>query len=388
MRKKDGNYKIFISYEETTGLEFAEHLKQALERGSFSAFVARRDIPIGRKLEEVINDALTTCNMFIAIITPNFSVSAYVKQEIGLALARKQKGELEIIPCKYKELEEGDIPTEIKDLNMIIFTSKQDLATKVLSHISMVPTTPPVRREKILGDAEKAGIKRIFTNRRNDPGFEKEIQQQVPNSKEVLMMANSLRDYFGDVKNVKYSDVFLKALEAGTEFKLLLLNPLSEAAKDRAIIEHGSIFANDELYVKSPIFKDIKRVANWLHANNDKKIETRFSSLTPTVFMIRTDRYTFIEQYHIGSLKDAEIEIAKEDEHAYCLGGYVPVLMVDNSSSYAKLMKSHFDNAWGKAEKIETFNDEINDFSKNNDQRNYRMKQFISSIQKKADDLL
>ena len=132
MRKKDGNYKIFISYEETTGLEFAEHLKQALERGSFSAFVARRDIPIGRKLEEVINDALTTCNMFIAIITPNFSVSAYVKQEIGLALARKQKGELEIIPCKYKELEEGDIPTEIKDLNMIIFTFTTILMDNIL----------------------------------------------------------------------------------------------------------------------------------------------------------------------------------------------------------------------------------------------------------------
>ena len=256
MRKKDGNYDIFISYEETTGLEFAEHLKQALERRNISAFVARRDIQIGRKLEEVINNVLTTCNKFIAILTPNVSVSAYVRQEIELALTREQRGELEIIPCKYEELKEEDIPTEIRDLNMIIFTSKQDLATKVLSRIRMGPT-PPIRREKILEDAEKAGIKRIFTNRRNDPGFEEEIRQQIPNSREVLMMANSLRDFFGDVKNAKYSDVILKAQEAGTEFKLLLLNPLSEAAKDRAIIENGPIVADDEIYVKSPLFKDI-----------------------------------------------------------------------------------------------------------------------------------
>ena len=387
MRKKDGNYDIFISYEETTGLEFAEHLKQALERRNISAFVARRDIPIGRILEEVINNALTTCNKFIAILTPNVSVSAYVRQEIELALTREQRGELEIIPCKYEELKEEDIPTEIRDLNMIIFTSKQDLATKVLSRIRMGPT-PPIRREKILEDAEKAGIKRIFTNRRNDPGFEEEIRQQIPNSREVLMMANSLRDFFGDVKNARYSDVILKAQEAGTEFKLLLLNPLSEAAKDRAIIENGPIVADDEIYVKSPLFRDIRRVANWLHAKSDERTEIRFSSLTPTVFMIRTDRYTFIEQYHIGSLKDAEIRIAKEDEHAYCLGGYVPVLMVDNSSSFAKLMRSHFDNAWDKAEEFRTVFDEINEFSKNGNQRNYRRKQFISFIQKKADDLL
>ena len=387
MRKKEKNYEVFISYEEITGSEFAEHLKQALEKGDISAFVARRDIQPGRRLEEEITKVLSTCNKFIAVLTPNVSRSAYVKQEIDLALARAQKGELEIIPCKYAELQEEDIPTEIKDLLMIIFTTKQELAIKVLPVISTLPT-PPVNRGKIVEDAEKVGIKRIFTNRRTDSEFVEEIWRQIPNSKEVLMMANSLRDFFGDVQDAKYTDIIIKALETETKFKLLLLNPLSEAAKDRAIIENGIVAKKDEIYVKLPLFEDIRRVANWLHNKMEGKIETRFSSLTPTVFMIRTDRYTFIEQYHRGSLKDAGIDITEEEDYAYCLGGYVPVLMVDNSYSFAELMKSHFKKAWDKAKDSKAVLGEIEDFSKNKNQKNYRRKQFISFIQKKADDLL
>lgn len=387
MRKKEKNYEVFISYEEITGSEFAEHLKQALEKGDISAFVARRDIQPGRRLEEEIMKVLSTCNKFIVVLTPNVSRSAYVKQEIDLALARAQKGELEIIPCKYAELQEEDIPTEIKDLLMIIFTTKQELAIKVLPVISTLPT-PPVNRGKIVEDAEKVGIKRIFTNRRTDSEFVEEIWRQIPNSKEVLMMANSLRDFFGDVQDAKYTDIIIKALETETKFKLLLLNPLSEAAKDRAIIENGIVAKKDEIYVKLPLFEDIRRVANWLHNKMEGKIETRFSSLTPTVFMIRTDRYTFIEQYHRGSLKDAGIDITEEEDYAYCLGGYVPVLMVDNSYSFAELMKSHFKKAWDKAKDSKVVLGEIEDFSKNKNQKNYRRKQFISFIQKKADDLL
>lgn len=393
MSRKSKNYNVFISYEETTGLDIAEHLKKALERSNISAFVARRDIQTGRKFDEDIKDVLDTCKWFIVIITANASVSPHVKQEISQALRRAEKGELEVFPCKHEELKDEDIPAEMRALQMIDFITKQDLANKIIQTIKNIKKkvpTPSIKIKKIVENAEKVGVKGIFTNRRFDPEFEVELRRLTLKSKEILMMAISLRDFIGNKKEAKYNDIIMEGIKKGTKFRLLLLNPLSEAAKNRVIIENGIIAKNDEVYVRLPLFRDIKRAANWLCNNKDKtknKIKTRYSSLTPTVFMIRTHKCTFIEQYHIGSLKDAGIDMAKEDEHAYCLGGYVPILMVDNSSSFAKLMKSHFENAWDKAEEFDAVFSEIEEFSKNKNQKNYRRMQFIDLILKKANDL-
>ena len=389
MNEKNRNYEAFISYEETTGLEFAENLKKALKKGGISAFVAKRDLPVGRKFDEEIREVLDTCNIFIVILTANSSVSLYVKQEIDQALQRYEKGELKIIPYKYEGLNDDDIPTELKDFILVPFATKDYIANDLMEKLK-VKHTHTTKIPKIEKDAKEAGIKRIFTNRRFDPAFEETIRKQIPETREILMMANSLRDFLGDKKVAKFNDLIIDAIEKGIKFKLLLLNPLSEAAKERAIIENGYIAENDEVYAVLPLYKDIQTVANWIYNNKSKtkdNIETRFSSLTPTVLMIKTDDYMFIEQYHIGSLKDAGIVIAKGDEHAYCLGGYVPILMVDNSSSFAKLMVSHFENAWDKAEKFDAMFDEIKEFSKSENQKNYRRKQVINYFRKKSSDL-
>ena len=63
---------VFISYETTTGLKYASHLKEALERIKrikISAFVADEDIPKGEQWENVIDGAIGNCKYFVVIMT-------------------------------------------------------------------------------------------------------------------------------------------------------------------------------------------------------------------------------------------------------------------------------------------------------------------------------
>jgi hypothetical protein len=102
---------VFISYETTTGLEFAKHLKKALEKFDISSFVAKENIAFGRDPNQTILQNIKNCEFFIPIITITALKSPEVKKEFQIARNLHKC----IIPC-IKEGIENRAKEEFKEL--------------------------------------------------------------------------------------------------------------------------------------------------------------------------------------------------------------------------------------------------------------------------------
>lgn len=213
----------------------------------------------------------------------------------------------------------------------------------------------------VLPEAKKCKISHIFEKRRKDENFSKELIMQfedVDPRKEVLLMSNSLRDFFGSNPKDGYLSAIYGMLRRNIKIKILLLDPTTEAAQDRALVEEKKR-VKKEGYINSTLFTEIKDVARrlenpsiWVH---DKElcrriydqIEVRFFPYDPTTHLVITDKFTFVEQYHRGGDEYIRKTLEKEGIALIdCFGGFVPIIMVENTARFAKLMKSHFWNTW------------------------------------------
>jgi hypothetical protein len=124
---------VFISYETTTGLEFAKHLQKALVKHDISSFVARADIDFGKDPSQTIRKNLEECRFFVPILTITALKSSEVRKEFQLA----KKSEKYIIPC-VKEGLEDHVEKEFKeilDFQYVTFETKEDLANTMVETI-------------------------------------------------------------------------------------------------------------------------------------------------------------------------------------------------------------------------------------------------------------
>lgn len=124
---------IFICYETSTGLDYAKHLKNALEKIGKSTFVAKVDLKIGEKEREFREENIKECKYFLVIVTFAALESEEVKREINLA----QEFGKTIIPCKEEAVYRSwlyKLPV-IDKIQQIEFENKEDLARKVISEI-------------------------------------------------------------------------------------------------------------------------------------------------------------------------------------------------------------------------------------------------------------
>lgn len=133
--------EVFICYETTTGLDYAKHLKGALENKNKSninksAFVAYEDTEVGKPLREVINEAIKACKYFVVIVTVLAIEAKEVKREIKVADSLPHlKGN--IITCREKSVDRlrlSELPIIIS-LQQIDFESKEELVRKVITEI-------------------------------------------------------------------------------------------------------------------------------------------------------------------------------------------------------------------------------------------------------------
>jgi hypothetical protein len=214
----------------------------------------------------------------------------------------------------------------------------------------------------ILPEAKKCGIVHVFKSRRDDPNYKKKLINQfedVNEGEEVLLMSISLRDFFLPRSGEEdYLNAIFNMLKKDITFRILLLDPTSDAAQDRAIIEEKEI-VEKKGYTNTTLFTQIKNVAARLDDSSifiddqelqnriKNQIKVRFYPSDPTTHLIITDKFTFIEQYHRGGDKKIRKYLQqKKIPSIDCIGGFVPVLMVENSAFFSKLMQSHFDNIW------------------------------------------
>lgn len=100
-------HKVFISYS-TKDKEIAGKLKKILEKHKTPSFLAHEDIKVSREWEDKILAEITSCSIFICLLSKNFLDSTYCIQETGIAASLKN---VCIIPLSI----DGEIPVGFID---------------------------------------------------------------------------------------------------------------------------------------------------------------------------------------------------------------------------------------------------------------------------------
>ena len=83
----EGGFRLFLSHKAEVKKKTAE-LKDSLQVYGISSFVAHSDIRPTKAWQDEIENALSTMDAFVALMTANFHKSDWTDQEVGYAFAR------------------------------------------------------------------------------------------------------------------------------------------------------------------------------------------------------------------------------------------------------------------------------------------------------------
>ncbi|HMJ34823.1 MAG TPA: toll/interleukin-1 receptor domain-containing protein [Baekduia sp.] len=83
----EGTLRVFVSHT-TANKEVAGKLRDWMARVGIECFVAHTDIEPTREWQDVIESALRTCHVVVALLTDDFSKSRWCDQEVGFAVGR------------------------------------------------------------------------------------------------------------------------------------------------------------------------------------------------------------------------------------------------------------------------------------------------------------
>lgn len=162
-------------------------------------------------------------------------------------------------------------------------------------------------------------------------------------SGEVRIIGFSLREFLdgGQALYMKINDLLNN--DHKVNVRMLLLDPTSEAAHLRTVVEQGPVF---QLF-RSAVYRDtsasIYALEDLIHRSQDNtrfKISARFSNFHPTFYMVATSESLFLEPYHLGRLAT----------DPPCIGGFVPILRFNSSSNIFERACAHFDYIWNSIE--------------------------------------
>ena len=220
---------------------------------------------------------------------------------------------------------------------------------------------------QLLNEVQGCGIFHAAKNRRLEgKDHYKEMLEvafdDITNREVVIyLMSISFRDIF---KNPLDPGIRKIIEDKGMNIKVLLLDPTSLAAYNRALVEEkGNVLDPSVGYINTTLFKTIRDVAYFLAEPDVRKnlkekieqqIQVRFYPFDPNTNLIITDKYTITEQYHRGGSDTIKQHILKtyQVDQVTCFGGFVPVFMMNNSPFHSQLLRSHFENIWDSDEVV------------------------------------
>ena len=76
---------IFISYVRVEAFPFASELKSHLRKRGFSVFLDADEISFGVDWQDVLNNAIDSCRLFLALVTPRYGETIWTNREVKLA---------------------------------------------------------------------------------------------------------------------------------------------------------------------------------------------------------------------------------------------------------------------------------------------------------------
>lgn len=191
------------------------------------------------------------------------------------------------------------------------------------------------KQNDILNGAFESAIVCIHQNRGEAA---EDILDAMQTSKTIRVMGVSLRDYFtpGGKHHAQIDRLLKDIVDSKVrEFRTLLLNPYSDQAKIRAERESLGDFAEKDAYIKSGLYSEVKQSIQYLLRKcNSPRVIGKLYKSAPTCFLVITDDFTYLEQYHYG-LAESGLK-----------GGNVPVLKFSSNSDVANQLTGHFDYVW------------------------------------------
>mgnify|MGYP003988226205 FL=1 len=201
------------------------------------------------------------------------------------------------------------------------------------------------RFTNILSGAVGQGMTGILGPRAADTETSSTIASALANAEgEILLQGIGLREFFGDRGHTPILKQ-MAAEDRAVQIRAILVNPVSEFARARAVAEDGAQFVDEDRYKAGPLYNDSWRSLNVIAAMKKDAasrshfgIDVRFVDHWPSVYLVMTGESTFVETYQFGK-PNAAVDGSSID-------GLVPMLQFQSNSSYASILRQHFDYIW------------------------------------------
>lgn len=146
-----GYFRLFISHS-TAIKDKAHKLKEELASFQIATFVAHDDIEASLEWQTEIESALRTMDALVAIISPEFTSSAWCDQEVGFALG---KGKF-VLPIMLGATPYGFIG-KIQGLKSSDYKKTSDIAQKIIEILLQNELSSPRMTEVLVEKLVKSG---------------------------------------------------------------------------------------------------------------------------------------------------------------------------------------------------------------------------------------
>jgi excisionase family DNA binding protein len=194
--------------------------------------------------------------------------------------------------------------------------------------------------------AIRTGIEAVLMPRNGSFETKRAIGQALEEARgEVLLHGIGLREFFGDID---YTPVLRRMMNEDRDISVraLLVHPLSDFARARAVAEIGEQFVDESSFRAGPLFSDSWRSLNVISSlrrtaqeGRNASLDVRFADHWPSVYLLMTETCCFVETYHFGK-PDSDLDGSSID-------GLVPILKLSADSHYYGVLRNHFEYVWG-----------------------------------------
>jgi excisionase family DNA binding protein len=194
--------------------------------------------------------------------------------------------------------------------------------------------------------AIRTGIEAVLLPRSGSFETKRAIGQALEEARgEVLLHGIGLREFFGDID---YTPVLRRMMNEDRDISVraLLVHPLSDFARARAVAEIGEQFVDESSFRAGPLFSDSWRSLNVISSlrrtaqeGRNASLDVRFADHWPSVYLLMTETCCFVETYHFGK-PDSDLDGSSID-------GLVPILKLSADSHYYRVLRNHFEYVWG-----------------------------------------
>ena len=123
--------KIFVSYSRRDAGDFANQIQRHLSTFKYCIFTDVDSIRAGEIWSNTIEENISSCDIFVVIVTHGALYSPHVEREVLQA----QKEKKTIIPCFHRTVIDSDIKLGLNKIQGVEFDDRHELARKLHSEI-------------------------------------------------------------------------------------------------------------------------------------------------------------------------------------------------------------------------------------------------------------